>query len=124
MLPFNSNDIQPITISDLTLTGSDSFTGSGDWRSTTRNVAVNDTTNYKFGVIIITAEVDSYSSPISGVSISNINILWGKLNQSPERTKSSFYVGIFTDVVRAITITIRSNTAASDRQYRIQIYTS
>ena len=79
---------------------------------------------YKFGIIIITAEVDSYSCPISGVSFSNINILWGKLNQSPERTHSSFYVGLFTDIVRNVNFTITSNIRASDRQYRVQIYTA
>ena len=123
VLPFSNGDIRSI-ISGLTQTGSDSFTGSGDWRTTTRNVAVNDTTNYKFGIIIITAEVDSYSCPISGVSFSNINILWGKLNQSPERTHSSFYVGLFTDIVRNVNFTITSNIRASDRQYRVQIYTA
>ena len=118
----NFSTIRPI-LTEMKLTGSDSFTGSGDWTTTTRNVAVNNS-NYRLGIIIVTAEVDEYKVPIKAITFNNMNILWGTLNQSPERTHSSFYVGLFTDIVRNVNFTITSNIRASDRQYRVQIYTA
>lgn len=121
VIPF-SGEVTDL-ISKLKQTGKSSFTGSGDWSSKTISVA-NSNSNYKFGLILITAEVDSYSCPISSVNFNNIDILFGVLNQSPERTKSSFYIGLFATNVSSIAVTIGSKTKASDREYRVFIYTA
>ena len=104
---------------NVVLVNSGSLTGSGDWMSKAFSVNCEPGTYYMF---LLTAEVDEYQRPISGVSISNVDNIFAELKQSPERQHSSFYTAIVKTTSNSITVTINSGVAATDRQYRWALY--